>query len=296
MKNLRLEYWVHWLASGFMLNDTKEFEKFLALCKKNGVSGVELPWKPLMGITPLQIAVSLKKFGITKMALCIFFGDIDPLGRGRNAALKHIEEAMQFIRAVRTCGIEVVCIDGPFAYQIGKKYKHREAAHPRIVSFLKEVAKMGELYEILCCIESLREDENQAIGDGLTTIRVVEWVGSPWVKAHLDTFHMDLWNENIVETLARADGNLGWFHVSGRNRHTPGSKGDEIDWKTVAEALFRNRAMNETPITCVCFEVFGPAFRAGVPKIGAGFPKDLPPRIAIPLARRTLQAAKIIAA
>ncbi len=296
MRNLKLEYWVHWLASGFMIDNIKEFEKFLALCRKNGVTGVELPWKPLMHLSPISVAVSLKKYGITKMALCLFFGDIDPLGRGRKAALQHIEDAMQFILALRTCGIEVVCIDGPFAYQIGKKYKHREAAHPKIVKFLKAVARRAEEYKILCCIESLREEENRAIGDGLTTLKVINWVGSPWIKAHLDTFHMNLWHEDFIETLACAGANLGWFHVSGTKRHTLGSEGDEIHWKTVAEALFRNRAMNETPVTCVCFEVFGPAFRAGVPAIGAGFPKDLPARIAVPLARRTLQRFKIIAA
>jgi|GEM_PF-1564880 len=292
---LGLEFWVHWLVYGFILDNVKKFEAFLALCKKNGVAGVELPWKPLMGLTPLQVATSLKRYKIKKMALCIFFGDIDPLDghEGRRAALVHIENAMRYIANLRDLGIEVTCIDGPFAYQIGKKYGG--GIHHRLHPFLKNVSRIASRYETLCCIESLRPEENDAIGDGTTTARVIEWVGSPWIRAHLDTFHMDKHGEEMIGTLARTGDGLGWFHVSGRDRHTPGSTGDKIDWKIVAAALTRNRAdCDGEPITCVCFEAFGPAFRKGVPAIGAGFPKDLPPARAIATCKATLRRAGII--
>ncbi len=296
MFNLNLEYWVHWLSFGFKLNDVKAFETFLALCKKNGVAGVELPWKPLMELTATEVANSLKKFGITKIALYIFFSDIDPLDRstGRRAALAHITNAMRFINVLRSLGIETVCIDGPFAYQIEKEY--RGGTTKPMLAFLRAVSKLAAHHQVLCCIQSLRLEENQAIGDGASTVLLVEWVDSHWIKAHLGTFHMDCWGEDMGEVLSRAGSNLGWFHVSGRNRYTPGSKGDRIDWKIVAEALLRNRVdASDEPVPGVCFKALSPAFRKGNPAIGAGFPKDLKPEKAISTARQTLRYAKIIA-
>jgi len=295
MKNLNLGYWVHWLAYGFMLDDVKKFEAFLALCKKNGVEGVELPWTPLLGLDALQLSMSLRKHGITKIALCIFFGQVDPLdrGEGRRTALSQIESAMKYIAKLRSYGIEVVCIDGPFAYQIEKQYQTLMTG--RVLPFLRAVAKLASKYKVLCCIESLRPEENMAIGGARSTIQLVEAVGSRWLKAHLDTFHIDVWGDKVIDVLVRAGSSLGWFHVSGSRRHTPGSRGDEINWLSVATALSRNRKENGEPITCVCFEAFSPAFRIGVPAIGAGFPVDLTPERAIKRARKTLQNVGIIA-
>ncbi len=293
MRRLGFEYWVHWLVYGFMVDSIKEFEKFLALCKKNGVEGVELPWKPLMKLSATLIAASLRRFGITNVTLCVFFGDIDPLdkGRGRKVALDILEDAMEFIAALRLQGIEVECIDGPWAYQIEKKYPR--LMRKEVVSFMRAVVKLAARYKVICCLESLRPEENLAIGGSKTTLQIVNRVGSPWIKVHLDTFHIDRWGEDVIEVLETAGKYLGWFHVSGTDRHTPGSTGDRIKWKNVAKGL--DYALDsECEITGVCFEAFSPAFRKGVPAIGAGFPKDLPPGRAIARARKTLKKAKII--
>ena len=60
-------------------------------------------------------------------------------------------------------------------------------------------------------------------------------VGSPALKLHLDTFHMNIEEKNQAKAIRKAGKALGHFHACGSDRGTPG--GDHIDWKPITAAL-----------------------------------------------------------
>jgi D-psicose/D-tagatose/L-ribulose 3-epimerase len=60
-------------------------------------------------------------------------------------------------------------------------------------------------------------------------------VGSPALKLHLDTFHMNIEEKNQADSIRKAGKKLGHFHACGSDRGTPGN--DSIDWKSIAKAL-----------------------------------------------------------
>ena len=60
-------------------------------------------------------------------------------------------------------------------------------------------------------------------------------VGSPVLKLHLDTFHMNIEEKDQAKAIRKAGKHLGHFHACGSDRGTPGN--DHIDWKPIAAAL-----------------------------------------------------------
>ena len=64
---------------------------------------------------------------------------------------------------------------------------------------------------------------------------MIKDVGSPALKLHLDTFHMNIEEKNQAKAIRKAGKALGHFHACGSDRGTPG--GDHIDWKPISAAL-----------------------------------------------------------
>ena len=60
-------------------------------------------------------------------------------------------------------------------------------------------------------------------------------VGSPALKLHLDTFHMNIEEKDQGKAIRKAGKHLAHFHAYGSDRGTPGN--DHIDWKPIAAAL-----------------------------------------------------------
>ena len=64
---------------------------------------------------------------------------------------------------------------------------------------------------------------------------MIKDVGSPALKLHLDTFHMNIEEKNQAAAIRKAGKHLAHFHACGCDRGTPGN--DHIDWKNIAAAL-----------------------------------------------------------
>ena len=64
---------------------------------------------------------------------------------------------------------------------------------------------------------------------------MLEDVGSPALKIHLDTFHMNIEEKNQAKAIKKAKKHLGHFHACGTDRGTPGN--DSLDWSAIVAAL-----------------------------------------------------------
>lgn len=105
----------------------------------------------------------------------------------------------------------------------------------RSVQNMKKVAKIAEEYDITMGMECLNRFEGYLLNTCEEGIAYVDAVGSSHVKVMLDTFHMNIEEDNIVAAIRKAGDKLGHFHVGERNRQVPGR--GTMPWAEIGQAL-----------------------------------------------------------
>ena len=104
-----------------------------------------------------------------------------------------------------------------------------------VVKNLKTLCKYAEKCGKQICLEPLNRFETDFINTCDQALRMIKAVGSPALRLHLDTFHMNIEEKNQAAAIRKAGRLLGHFHACGSDRGTPGN--DHIDWKPIAKAL-----------------------------------------------------------
>lgn len=85
------------------------------------------------------------------------------------------------------------------------------------------------------CLEVLNRFEGYLLNTCAECCQFVEEVGEPAVKVMLDTFHMNIEEDDMCAAIRLAGDKLGHFHVGENNRRLPGKGG--FDWYRIGQAL-----------------------------------------------------------
>ncbi len=125
---------------------------------------------------------------------------------------------------------------GAWNPQIGEETPEKEASLERSVNSMREVIETAEELDVYCNLEVTNRFEQFLINTSEEALDYIERVGSPNLKLHLDTFHMNIEEDDMRETILKAGDQLGYFHVEENNRRPPGW-GGHIDWGAIAEGL-----------------------------------------------------------
>lgn len=112
----------------------------------------------------------------------------------------------------------------------------KEALWERSIASLKEVSKTAEKLDIEIALEVLNRNETCILTDCREAIEYCGLVGSHKVNLLLDTYHMNIEEDNMADALRLAGGLLGHLHVGECNRKLPGMNGS-IPWAEVGQAL-----------------------------------------------------------
>jgi D-psicose/D-tagatose/L-ribulose 3-epimerase len=104
-----------------------------------------------------------------------------------------------------------------------------------VVRNLKEVSAYAEDQGRQIALEPVNRFETDFINTCDQGLAMIEDVGSPALKLHLDTFHMNIEEKHLGAAIIKAGGRLGHFHACGSDRGTPGN--DHTDWPSIAAAL-----------------------------------------------------------
>ncbi len=105
----------------------------------------------------------------------------------------------------------------------------------RSATALREVAATAADLGLDLCLEILNRFETylfNTVSDGLAFL---EAIGHPAVKLQLDTFHMNMEEDNLPDAIRLAGAALGHFHCAANNRKLPGR--GHIDWPAIKLAL-----------------------------------------------------------
>lgn len=111
----------------------------------------------------------------------------------------------------------------------------KEGAWERSIAAMKEVAKAAEELGIECCQEVLNRYETYIMTDCEEGLKYCELVGSKNVNLLLDTFHMNIEEDNIPEAIRKSGSMIGHIHVGEANRKLPGM--GSLPWREIGRAL-----------------------------------------------------------
>jgi len=151
------------------------------------------------------------------------------------------QESLDYIRDVlKLCeqwGAKIFA--GPMYSAVGKRrlvspdQKKRE--WDLAVTGLRAAGAMAADSGVTLAIEPLNRFETDLVNTSAQAVELIDQVGHPNVKIHLDTFHMMIEENSIIEAITLAGRRLAHFHACENNRGTPGS--GLVPWLQVAEGL-----------------------------------------------------------
>ncbi len=220
-------------ASPFTNKETKLFAQF----KKWGFDTVEIPIEDPSHIDPEHVKRELDKHGLVCGTVCACMGpdrDLRGTPKQQQTALKYISEILD-----QTVPLGCPSVIGPVYSAVGRADAVAPADFKKqwktVVKHLKTLSKKAEKLQKQICMEPLNRFETDFINTCDQGLRMIRDVGSPALKLHLDTFHMNIEEKNQAAAIRKAGKRLGHFHACGSDRGTPGS--DHIDWPSIAKAL-----------------------------------------------------------
>ncbi|WP_343210118.1 sugar phosphate isomerase/epimerase family protein [Anaerolentibacter hominis] len=222
--------------------------KLLELTNKTTCEVIEIGPDLLLGMTPAERLDFKKALADMGMELSINGGftnqnDIaadDPAIRRIGIEwAKNVLQAMYEVGCDRWSGINYSeWLRRPAVPDLTPEYKD----HVRGLSIdsMREIIKTAEDCGVNYCFEIVNRFEQFIMNTSAEGVSFCEDVGSPNAKLLLDTFHMNIEEDNIADAIryAQEKGRLGHIHVGESNRRIPGFDGKtHMDWDTIMGAM-----------------------------------------------------------
>lgn len=105
----------------------------------------------------------------------------------------------------------------------------------RSAESLAEVARDAEALGVDICLEVLNRFESSMFNTVAECLAFIHSVGHPAVKAQIDSFHMNMEEDDLAAAIRLAGGALGHVQVAANNRRAP--QFGHIDWPAFRDAL-----------------------------------------------------------
>jgi D-psicose/D-tagatose/L-ribulose 3-epimerase len=216
---------------------TNESTKLFPTFKKWGFETVEIPIEDPSHIDPKRVKAELDKYGLACGSVCACMGP----DRDLRGTPEQQQTGLKYMMTLIDQMVDLGCpsLIGPVYSAVGradavpeKEYKQQWKT---VVKHLKTLCKYAEKRGKQVCLEPLNRFETDFINTADQALQMVNDVGSPALKVHLDTFHMNIEEKDQAKSIRKVGKLLGHFHACGSDRGTPGN--DHIDWEPIVKAL-----------------------------------------------------------
>ncbi len=220
-------------VSPFTDESTRLFKTF----KKWGFETVEIAIEDPSHINPTYVKAQLEESGLACGSVCACLGP----DRDFRGSPEQQKAAMHYMKKLIDQMVALDCpsLIGPVYSSVGRadavpvaEYKQQWKT---VVRNLQKLCAYAEGQGRQICMEPLNRFETDFINTCDQALNMVKDVGSPALKLHLDTFHMNIEEKCQGDAIRKAGKLLGHFHACGSDRGTPG--GDHICWDCIAKAL-----------------------------------------------------------
>ncbi len=217
----------------FTDRSTRWFPRF----KRWGFDSVEISVEDGVTLDAAHVKAELAKNGLVCGSVTPCLGPDKDL-RGAPAAqragvafLKRVIDLMVALDAQTLVGVVYSTVGRADAVPPGEKRRQWRT----VVRNLRDVCRYAAARGRTIALEPVNRFETDFINTCDQGLKMIRDVGSPALKLHLDTFHMNIEEKDPAAAIRRAGRNLGHLHACGCDRGTPGN--DHIDWKSIASAL-----------------------------------------------------------
>jgi len=220
-------------TSPFTTKSVSLFKTF----RKWGFDTVEIPIEDPSHIDPAKVKAAADKAGIAIGSVCACMGP----GRDFRGSEADQAAAMAYCKALIDQAVVLGCpsLIGPVYSVVGKadavEPAQQKVEWALVVKNLKVLAAYAAQKGVTICVEPLNRFETDFLNTCDQGLRLIKAVGSPALKLHLDTFHMNIEEKDQAASIRKAGKLLGHFHACGSDRGTPG--GDHIAWPSIVKAL-----------------------------------------------------------
>lgn len=220
-------------VSPFTSVSTALFPKF----KKWGFDTVELAIEDPTHIDVGLVKRELDKNGLACGSVCACMGP----DRDLRGTPEQQQNSLSYLYQVLDQMVELDCptLAGPVYSSVGRADavapEDYRAQWNTVVEHLKILCDYAATRKRQICLEPLNRFETDFVNTCDQALKMIKEVGSPALKLHLDTFHMNIEEKDQAAAIRKAGKRLGHFHACGSDRGTPGN--DHIDWKPIARAL-----------------------------------------------------------
>ncbi|MBX0322137.1 sugar phosphate isomerase/epimerase [Halomicroarcula sp. F13] len=114
--------------------------------------------------------------------------------------------------------------------------EEKAARTERAIDVWRDLSDVAEEHDVLCTVEVLNRFEQFMLNTAAEARSFVEAVDSPNLQIMLDTFHMNIEEDDMAEAIRTAGDWLGHFHVGENNRRPPKADGN-MPWADIGDAL-----------------------------------------------------------
>lgn len=182
-----------------------------------------------------QVNDCLKKYDmdvVITTAMPTHCNPISPVKEEREFALKYIKKLVDIAAILGSPLIGGVNYAGS-GYFSGKPRSDQEIDY--CLEYLRLACDYAEQFNVDIALEPVKRFETHFLNTAEQALRLIELSGIENLKIHLDTFHMNIEEENIAGAIESCGDKLVHMHFVENNRNIPG-KG-HVSWTDVFTAL-----------------------------------------------------------
>lgn len=221
------------VSPGFTDSDLPLISQF----KSYGADVVELAIVEPSEISVADLKAALIASGLERPIVCGAFGP----GRDLRGTPEQVAASTSYIEELIDLAVEldskIVC--GPMYSETGRAGAHsleeREAQMLQIAEALKPLCAKAESAGVVLAVEPLNRFETDCVNTLEQAAQLIERVGSPALKIHIDTFHMHIEEVDSAASILKYGEHIAHVHASASHRGLLGQ--DQVNWEGVLAAL-----------------------------------------------------------
>ena len=219
---------------------TEDLEKSIQRLARYKYDAIELEGEPdNEKYEPKKVKTILKKYGLEVSSIAGMYLWKEGIKRDLASSDKKIREQtieylFRCINYARLIGAKLVIVVPAAVSKLTPSLSKKED-WKNSVKAVQEVAKYAEKKDILLAIEPINRYETYLVNSIQDALCYAREVNSTHVKIMADTFHMNIEERDIPETIRIAGSNLINVHIADSNRCSVGR--GHINFKALIKAL-----------------------------------------------------------
>lgn len=228
-----LRYAVH--AYAWTSKWTRDALRFLAKARELGFDAFEVPLMDLEEVEPRAIRKEAERLGLLVVTSTVLSEDTDVSSPEASVRQRGIEYLMRCVAVAAEMG--ALSLSGVLYGALGKRiatFPGREYFE-RAAEALQKVARKAQEFGLLVGIEPVNRYESFLINTCDQALEFLGMVGEPNVRMHLDSYHMNIEENDFYTPTKKAAPYLCHYHLSESHRGIPGT--GTVDWDSIFRAL-----------------------------------------------------------